>query len=30
MGLISPPVEYSLMQKIPSYAMIFYTINTLA
>merc|ERR1711865_1067979 len=30
MGLISPPIEYTLMQKIPSYAMIFYTINTLA
>ena len=30
MGLISPPVQYTLMQKIPSYAMIFYTFNTLA
>merc|ERR1712194_875368 len=30
MGLISPPIQYTLMQKIPSYAMIFYTFNTLA
>ena len=30
MGLISPPVQYTLMQKVPSYAMIFYTFNTLA
>ena len=28
MGLISPPVQYSCMQKIPSFAMIFYTFNT--
>merc|ERR1712028_134704 len=26
MGLISPPIQYTLMQKIPSYAMIFYTL----
>ena len=30
MGLISPPVQYSCMQKIPSFAMIFYPFNTLA
>ena len=30
MGLISPPVQYTLMQKIPSFAMIMYTFNTLA
>lgn len=29
MGLIAPPVAYTLMHKIPSFAMVFYTFNTL-